>query len=190
MAVITETRDIHQGRFTLLPRNLKDTVSIALPLAIQEEDSSPRLAEEASEAYTQVLIDHPELGATPSKRARVRFVKQSLFTTDAKTARLLGITENQVQRMDLRARRKEEMGQFDTRLQAAVAVAGILDTHISGYPDAHLDRRAALNAPHTELAGFSTFRLLEAGFGNIAVAQALRAVRTSREAMGQQRGSW
>lgn len=191
MAVITETsRDIHQEPFTLLPRGLKDAVSIALPLALQEEDQRPSLVREASDAYTQVLIDNSNLGPNPTKRARVRFIRETLGINDASIARLLGITQRQVERQDLRARRRDELGQFDRRLEAAVTVSGILGVGISGYPDAALDRRAALRAPIDHLAGLSTSRLLEAGYGHIAVAKAQEAVRISRGAMGQQRGHW
>lgn len=170
------------GEYYLAPRRLKDAVDIAIPVAQTPEDTNDALREEAIEAYTQALRDNPELGQRPpTLRARVKFMQDRLGYPSERIARLLGITANQIVRKDLRARRKEEVGKFEERVNNAVTVASVLTNRFHGYPDALVDRRISLHRQNGRLSDFTVFKAMEAGFGNIAVAIALDAARVAEQ---------
>lgn len=193
MAAITETirqRSISQPSESsighlLAPRNLKDAVDIAIPVAQTPEDLNEQLKEAADDEYTQALRDNPELGEHPSLRARVIFMQTYLKLNENETAKLLGITANQVIRKDFRARRKDEIGKFEERLNNGVATANIL---LAEEPATVFNRRDAIRRKNGKISDFSIFTAMEAGFGNIAVAIAQNTVRQYQETMEHQRG--
>ncbi|HYM65421.1 MAG TPA: hypothetical protein VES68_02970 [Candidatus Sulfotelmatobacter sp.] len=160
--------------------NLKPTFEVALPERTLEEDLDVTLALNAQEAYSDELREHPEF---LTKRSKLRFIKKTLKYEDRKTAKLLGITTNQVERQDLRGRRKEEVERFDQRFNGLFALSSILERNFHGYIGAVVDRRVALETPNGKLSEMSVNMAVERGYINVAVAIALETVRQNRETM-------
>lgn len=167
------------GEFNLTPR-----VELAIPQRVLPEDADLALRGNAAEAFNEQLEARPELA---SKRARLRFIKQTLRYDDHKISQFLGITGNQVERYDLRGRRKKEVGRFQERFDGLFALAGILEANLKGFPDSYLDRRIALETPIGKLSEMSVNDAVKGAFINIAVGIALEAVRQKEKTFGYQR---
>ncbi len=164
--------------------NLTPSVELAIPERVLPEDADVALRRNASDAFNEQLEARPEL---TSKRARLRFIKETLKYDDHKIAHFLGITKNQVERYDLRGRRKKEVGRFQERFDGLFALAGILEANLKGFPDSYLDRRIALETPIGKLSEMSVNDAVRGAFINIAVGIALEAVRQKEKTFGYQR---
>lgn len=191
------------GEFRLIP--VISDVEGALPTIRMGEDTDEALADQASLAYDDELSKHIktkgniELG---KKSARLEFIRGSLgygdhrlakhlgITTgekdqrgDYKLAQYLGITANQVQRGDLRGRRKKEVDRFEQRFNGLFTLSSILAENI----DDVIDRRVALETPNGKLSEVSISDAIKAGYINIAIGIALATVRQNEEVIGYQR---
>ena len=161
------------GRF-----NLRPSIEIAIPEATLEEDLDVTLKINAIEAFSDELRAHPDL---KTKRARLKFIKDTLKYDDRRLAKYLGITADQIVRKDLRGRRKEEVERFEQRFNGLFTLSGILERNFHGYIGAVVDRRVVLESPNGKLSDISVNMAVEKGFINIAVAVALEAVRLNSE---------
>ncbi len=174
------------GKHLLATRTLKEGIDIAIVAAQTPEDLDIELKEQADEEYRQALRDNESLGSYPTIRSRVKFMQTNLGLDTEETARLLGITANQVARKDFRARRKEEIGKFESRLNNGVAITNIL---MKENPATVFNRRDAIRRSNGKIIDYSIFKVMEAGFGNIAVSLAQEhTIKHNQEVMGYQRG--
>jgi len=180
------------GEFDITP-----TIEKAIPERKMDEDTDAALTDQANTAYIDQLRKHVEgKGNTEllKKMARLNFIRGSLGYGDHRLARrlkitrterdkkgdtrlaaYLGITENQVQRGDLRGRRKKEVARFEERFNGFFALSSILAESVEDV----IDRRVALETPNGKLSDVSVADAIKAGYINIAVAIALEAVRTN-----------
>lgn len=194
---------ISTGEFRLNPVALD--IEGSLPAVRMDEDTDEALADQANTAYTDELRKHVEIKGNIEllgKHARLNFIRGSLGYGDHRLARhlaitrsekdkkgdlrfaqYLGITENQVQRSDLRGRRKKEVARFEQRFNGLFALSSILVESVEDV----IDRRVALETPSGKLSDVSVGDAIKVGYINIAVAIALEAVRQSEETMGYQK---
>lgn len=169
----------------LLRVNRRQAIDLAIPLARFEEDMGDALRQAASDAYTETLRENPDElrlrsanrpEPEPTRRARVRFIQKRLKLTDSKLAEFLGITANQVRRLDLRTRRKKQMGTLDQRLNGLTTIAHRLGQGISGYPGEIIDRRVSIASPNGTL-NISVGDAIAAGYPHLGVAAAMESKR-------------
>jgi hypothetical protein len=180
--------------------NFKDGV----PILTMDEDSDRSLADQANTAFIDQLYKHA-IGKGDTEllelNGRLNFIRGSLGYGDHRLARrlkvmrspweekgdatiseYLGITENQVERGDMRGRRQEEIDKFEGRFNGLFTLSSIL----AEFVDDAIDRRVVIKAPNGKLSDMSIADALEAGFVNIAIALALMAVRQNEESQDHQ----
>lgn len=190
------------GEFRITPV-IKD-VEGSLPIIRMDEDTDEALADQASSAYVTELEKHIKNKGNielRKKSARLEFIRGSLgygdhrlarhlrITTgekdqqgDYRLAQYLGITPNQVQRGDLRGRRKKEVNRFEQRFNGLFALSSILAENIEDI----IDRRVALETPNGKLSEVSISDAIKAGYINIALGIALASVRQRENVIGYQ----
>lgn len=163
---------------------LKPSFEVALPKTTLEEDWDTSLAFDAGQAYLSELNQHPEL---TTKVSRLKYIKDTLKYDDAKIAKLMGITPDQVARKDLRGRRKLEVGRFTQRFEGLFTLASILERNFHDKIDSYVDRRAVLEAPNGKLTEMSVNMAVGKGYINLGVAIALRTIQQNQDMIGQER---
>lgn len=190
------------GEFRITPV-IKD-IEGSLPIIRMDEDTDEALADQASSAYITELEKHIKNKGNielRKKSARLGFIRGSLgygdhrlarhlrITTgekdqqgDYRLAQYLGITPNQVQRGDLRGRRKKEVNRFEQRFNGLFALSSILAENIEDI----IDRRVALETPNGKLSEVSISDAIKAGYINIALGIALTSVRQRENVIGYQ----
>lgn len=194
LRTIAKSKPVPTGKFRITPR-ITD-IEAVFPIIRMDEDTDKALADQANMAFIDQLKKHvKEKGHIEllGKLARLKFIRGSLryganprlarhlrITTiekdrkgDHRLAQYLGITENQVQRGDLRGRRKKEIARFEERFNGLFALSSILAESVEDV----IDRRIALETPNGKLSNVSVGDAIKAGYINIAVAIALEAVR-------------
>ena len=199
LRAIAGSKPVLTGEFDITP-----TIEKAIPERTMDEDTDVALADQANTAYIDQLRKHvEEKGNTEllKKMARLNFIRGSLGYGDHRLARhmgitrnerdqkgdyrlaqYLGITVNQVQRADLRGRRKKEVGRFEQRFNGLFALSSILAESIEDV----IDRRVAFETPNGKLSDVSVSDAIKAGYINIAVAIALEAVRQNESSQDHQ----
>lgn len=167
------------GEFDITPR-----IEKAIPTPTLLEDSDTALKLQANDVFNEEMDKHPEL---TTRTARLGFIRDNLKYDDFRLSQFLGITLNQVQRKDLRGRRKKEVDRFEQRFKDLFTVSSILTTHFAGYIGATMDRKISLEAPNGKLSDISVSDAIKGGYSSIAVAVALEAVRLHGESMDNQK---
>lgn len=176
-SIITSVKP--SGEFNITP-----SVEKAIPTPIFFEDSDQALRLQANDAFNNEMDKHPEL---TTKVARLGFIKDNLKYDDFRLSQFLGITLNQVQRKDLRGRKKKEINRFEQRFKDLFTITSILTTHFSGYIGATMDRKISLETPNGKLSNISVSDAIKEGYTSIAVAIALETVRLNQESMDYQK---
>ena len=191
------------GEFRLVP--VISDIEGALPAIRMDEDTDQALADQANLAYDDEFRKHiKDKGNIElmKKSARLGFIRGSLGYGDHRLARhlgitrnekdkkgdfrlaqYLGITTNQIQRGDLRGRRKKEVDRFEQRFNGLFTLSSILAENIEDI----IDRRVALETPNGKLSEISINDAIKAGYINIAVGITLSTIRQNQEVMGYQR---
>lgn len=192
------------GNFRLTP--VTSDIEASLPAVRMDEDTDKALADQAKSTYDDELykqVNQKNNIELLRKNARLNFIRGSIgygdhqlarqlrITTsekdrkgDQRLAQYLGITENQVQRGDLRGRRKKEIARFEERFNGLFTLSSILAESV----DDVIDRRIALETPNGKLSDVSVSGAIKAGYINIAIGIALAAIRQNEEAIGYQQG--
>lgn len=178
LRTIVNSKPVLTGEFNLTP-----SVDRAIPVRKMYEDSDFFLKDQADEAFTDELMRHPE---TATKRDRLRFIRSTLKYDNRILAQYLGITTDQVQRYDLRGRRKTEIERFEQRFNGLFTLSSILERHFKDYIGAVIDRKVVLNTPNGKLSDVSISKALQGGYVNIAVAIILETLRQNGETIGYQ----
>ncbi len=203
LKVIVGSKPVLTGEFRVASR-IAD-IEAVFPTIRMNEDTDEALADQARTAYDDQLEKHVKAKENTEllgKLARLNFIRGSLgygdhrlarrlrITTreidrkgDSRLAQYLGTTANQVQRGDLRGRRKKEVGRFEQRFNGLFALSSILAESVEDV----IDRRIALETPNGKLSSVNVSDAIKAGYINIAVAIALEAVRHNESSGNNQR---
>jgi hypothetical protein len=189
----------NNGEFRLHITSFED----ALPERTLVQDSDVALADQANTAFIEQLHKHvvkKENTELLTINGRLNFIRGSLGYGDQRLARRLktirspweekgdttiadslGITENQVERGDMRGRRQGEIDRFEERFNGLFTLSSLLAESVEDV----IDRRVAIHTPNGKLSNISIADALKAGFINIAVAIALETVRVNEMTQDQ-----